>query len=607
MSRTIRQLWNKLSEIRRHQPIKFRRLDLESMEERRVMASLNLITGALTTGSSGADDDLRIRQVTDQYGHYQIEVREHLGRNLPGTMPTTQTFSWESVQSISVRPGAGNDTLDVNSIRKQIPVSIDMGMGGDTVTLGANEWRFDGVNLTTMTINGGDTTSSSAMDYLYVYDQDWLSDRTYRITSNSIAEMPVSVIAVPVEFSGMDYVELNAGNGHSQIDVQGTPPLFSSSNPLWDHVQLRINGGNGDDEVYVGDIANELSEVVLSGLEVNGQNGNDTVTLRDDSSASVHTYNISDRRVRHNLVPDIRYDTENLVLASGYRDDSVTVDQSAFQRSITLNTGGGYDTLNVESAVPNDWYLWGNDAGDVNSSLYFQNLEHLQGGESSDHFHVGAGGNFRGSINGSLGTDTLDYSELFAGVTVNLSSNYADRFSQGAFGLEHVTGGSGDDTITGNSLNNILRGGSGNDHLFGGSGADLLFGGLGNDDLHGSYGRDILIGGSGADVLEGGSDDDLLIAGSTQQDSNPTAMQNIQTQWLSNADYGQRCDAVWALLTVVPDRDRDSLTGGWLTGNDSDDDWYVAESGGVIDGRYYYEDRVLDSQVGERTTRIRIR
>ena len=78
-------------------------------------------------------------------------------------------------------------------------------------------------------------------------------------------------------------------------------------------------------------------------------------------------------------------------------------------------------------------------------------------------------------------------------------------------GIEHATGGSGDDDIDGNDRTNFLTGGPGDDHLDGHGDEDYLYGDAGRDRLHGHRGHDRLHGGPGADSLRGDAHSDTMV------------------------------------------------------------------------------------------------
>src|SRR3712207_1069481 len=104
------------------------------------------------------------------------------------------------------------------------------------------------------------------------------------------------------------------------------------------------------------------------------------------------------------------------------------------------------------------------------------------------------------------GGDTVDYSDVTAGVTIKLPAGTATgRGTDTLTAIHHAGGGSGGDTITGLAL---PEGGGGsfdqpNNVLIGGPGDDTLRGepnGIPDD----RGGNDTLVGGQHADVMIGG-------------------------------------------------------------------------------------------------------
>jgi hypothetical protein len=183
------------------------------------------------------------------------------------------------------------------------------------------------------------------------------------------------------------------------------------------------------------------------------------------------------------------------------------------------------------------------------------------GTSQNDTFNVSNVPNLLGqliSINGGLGSDTVDYSALTQGITLkpfgfvnkgslgtdlligietiiasntkndnidvstssggiqaNLASQTLNIPAAGlAFRVskfENVFGSNFDDNITGDDFSNILAGNGGNDVLDGGAGNDFLDGGADNDFLLGGSGNDTLVGGGGNDTLVGGAGADKFV------------------------------------------------------------------------------------------------
>ncbi|MFN6251338.1 MAG: beta strand repeat-containing protein [Acetobacteraceae bacterium] len=177
------------------------------------------------------------------------------------------------------------------------------------------------------------------------------------------------------------------------------------------------------------------------------------------------------------------FDGQDL-LNGGNGADMVDYGGAAGAVSVNLTLGRGFnaaggdaDTLiSIENAR-------GGDGADTLLGSGGDNL--LVGGAGSDSL-VGAGGN-----------DTLDYSDAFADVTVNLVSA---RAQDGLGGTDSL---SGFEAALGSGFN---------DSLLGASGAESLFGGGGDDTIQGAGGHDWLDGGSGTDSLAGGEGNDTFFA-----------------------------------------------------------------------------------------------
>jgi len=240
----------------------------------------------------------------------------------------------------------------------------------------------------------------------------------------------------------------------------------------------------------------------------------------------------------------------------------------------TLDGGGGINTLSGGSArSPILFRLLGSDSGTIStlgSTASFSNIANLTGGLGSDVFVLSVGASLSGRINGSGGSDTLDYSAFVTGVTVNLMTGVAPGVGGGVINVDNVRGGSGDDVLIGNNGANLLIGNGGNDVLVGNGGNDILVGGAG---------RDILIGGDGADILLGGADEDILLSGRTTMDANVTALNQLMAQWANTSiDYIHRVNSMQnTLRNAIDDGSTDVLVGG------SDAlDWFLSSKNDIL-------------------------
>jgi Ca2+-binding RTX toxin-like protein len=145
-----------------------------------------------------------------------------------------------------------------------------------------------------------------------------------------------------------------------------------------------------------------------------------------------------------------------------------------------LDGGNGNDILNGNT---------GNDV--VNGGAG----DDIVSGDAGDDRVIAGAGNDR-YIGGS-GFDTLDFSQVVTGVTVNVATGIATGAGNDTFsGFESIIGSAFNDVMTGNAKGNVLVGGAGDDRFQGGAGNDSLTGSAGsdtfvwaNDDVFNSAGK----------------------------------------------------------------------------------------------------------------------
>ena len=241
----------------------------------------------------------------------------------------------------------------------------------------------------------------------------------------------------------------------------------------------------------------------------------------------------------------------------------------------------GNDVLNGDAGNDVLYGQLGGDTlngGDGNDRLFgYWGADTLNGGAGDDFLAGGIDGSDADAYDGGDGWDTVNYSQSWQGVTVNLGTNSAsggsasgDTFTSiekvrgsqyndnltGTDNADELHGLFGDDTLNGGGGNDLLSGGPGDDALNGGNGTDTvtyewawdavtvdlsngsnnaghakgdtynsiervrgsqfnddLTGSSGDDELHGYFGDDTLDGGDGDDVLSGGPGTDTLKGG----------------------------------------------------------------------------------------------
>jgi len=271
-----------------------------------------------------------------------------------------------------------------------------------------------------------------------------------------------------------------------------------------------LAGGTGDDTyVFLPSLSSKADKVT----EAAG-GGSDTLrfsSLTTPLSVRLGFSAVQAVHTNRTLKLNSAYTFENVIGGSG--NDTLTGNGL----SNILTGGGGNDILNGST---------GNDT--------------LIGGLGNDSYVFGTATSAEADtvteVSGQ-GTDTLNFSSLTTGLTLNLGLNTVQsihtnrtlRLNSTAV-IENVIGGSSNDRLTGNSLANVLTANAGNDTLTGAAGNDSLIGGLGNDSyVFGtatSADADTVteISGQGTDTLTFSS---LTIA--VQMNLGSSAIQNVHT------------------------------------------------------------------------------
>jgi len=161
------------------------------------------------------------------------------------------------------------------------------------------------------------------------------------------------------------------------------------------------------------------------------------------------------------------------------------------------------------------------------------NIASIKGGQQDDKFTLAKGASLSGTLDGHLGTNTLDYAGLhpdriiagtaYSGpVTADLSvaatqqkaTGIKNLAAGGIKNIQNIFGGRRDDEIRGSSVAQQLTGGKGADRIWGNDGDDTIDGGAADDQLYGGLGADTIEGGKGDDLIEGGPGNDTLTGGS---------------------------------------------------------------------------------------------
>ena len=286
-----------------------------------------------------------------------------------------------------------------------------------------------------------------------------------------------------------------------------------------DGMANNLSGGSGNDRL-VGLAGNDTLVGGFGADRLEGGSGSDVASYVFATSG-VTVSLTTGAGTRGEANGDILTDIESLA-GSNFGDD-LTGDNGAnllrgFNGNDRLIGGGGGDRIYGDGGA--DVIAGGAGAdlvfGGAGNDLVVGGTEadRIFGQAGDDRFVADAdGANDR--YDGGADADTMDYSSMTIGLSVNLFTGKATSAQIGTdtlVSVERVLGGSGNDAILGNGATRLISGNGGSDLLTGGAGANVIFGGLGNDTLRGLGGNDTLVGGQDQDVLEGGAGNDTFLA-----------------------------------------------------------------------------------------------
>ncbi len=438
-----------------------------------------------------------------------------------------------TVEKVVFSGGEGNDTLDATASSTAIEA-----LGGD-----GHDLLLGGSAVDTFFAGAGDdvVVGQRGDDMAYLEAGD---DRF--IWNNGDGSDFINGGA------GFDITEVNgadgAGDEFDLLAVDGQAifnrlnlGLFTLTNEEIE--QFEINGQNGDDSLTVGDLTGSAVEkVVFSGGE-----GNDILDARASSTAIEANGGDGDDLLLGGSAIDTFFAGAGNDIVVGQRGDDMAYLEAGDDRFV-WNNGDGSDFINGGAGFDVTQVNGADGAGDefdlraVDGQAIFNRLNlglFTLTNEEIEQFE----------INGQGGDDSFTVGDL-TGTTVAsvvFSGGDGNDFLNASGTATPVTadGGDGDD---------ILIGGAGDDILIGGSGADLLIGGGGNDILIGGIGADIfafagngLPGAQGTNLIQNfGTEDSILLDTSLF-----AALTETTTGMLADGDFAMVNSAEEAALSTA--------------------------------------------------------
>lgn len=498
-----------------------------------------------------------------------IETDPQTGQ-LVGTFHIANTVNYSNLAALNLNGGLSNDVFDIESTAAGTQTIIDSGGGSDLFNVSPQAQDLDGIEGP-LALHGPASGTGSAA--LMVNDQNATASTYYTITASTISStLPHGGQARPfttISYDAMASLTLRGGSGSNVPWVQSTPAglalsIFSGAGndvTLFEVPGIRgpvfvdPQAGTNTTYLYDGPSAGNGRTYTITSTRVISSDGFSLSYPEPDETAGsafgLFTYNDYDETINLESVTDRQ--SWALWAAGGNNTFNIgnPVTGLAAIRGRPLIDGSNYlgiDTVHINDQAETAGQTYDLDY-DPTYSVYTVNrtgaapiwytgtVENLivNGGSGGNDISVaatpadtsvsiksGAGDDTVAilstpgpvHIDGSGGTNTLDYSVFTGDIKVNLPLGLATAVTNGIANIQNVTGGRGNSLIVGDANANVLIGGSG---------------------------RNVLIGGGGGDTLDASAagSDNILIGGTTGFDTHVAALDAIFAEW-TRTDLGFR-------------------------------------------------------------------
>lgn len=374
--------------------------------------------------------------------------------------------------------------------------TISLNGAGDTILVDRTDDLgtvnvFSGAVATTMSLSVPNDTSQpgdSGMDDQFVVDfangnpipvNGLTVNGLNQVAGDSLQIVDSNTADGIVSFTDVTYTATGANSGTIDLDASritytGLEPVIDETNATNRTFTIDSAAVPGDVPVRIADASNGRSII-----DSNGTASFENVTFNNPSST--------------------------LTVNTGDGSNAITIQalDAAFAAGLTLNAGGGDDTIDA-SAFNTGLTINAEGGNDVVTGSAFADV--INGGDGTDNITAGAGDDV---VTGGNDSDTIDAGDG----ADNVSGEAGDDQITGGAGNDTLGGGTGDDVITGDAGDDEIRGGDNNDNLSGGTGNDDIDGEGGQDTVSGDEGQDTVDGGDDADTVDGGADVDTVRGG----------------------------------------------------------------------------------------------
>jgi hypothetical protein len=253
-----------------------------------------------------------------------------------------EQFPVGEASSIVVSTSSGTNLVNFFNLPANIPATVVGGDGPDTVVIGSGDVDTEVLSPLQLAGIGGS-------DVLLVNDALESNPSSDHYNFNPRAGDPVGGTikkdssAVTWTYSGFERMEVFGAAQGGTINVNFIPPGMDAV----------INAGNNANSIRVA--AGDYDANILGNLTINGQGGNDSITINDTLDTGNDTYNLTANQFsKSSGGGTMTFNTvEFVVLNASDGSSTIHVTGTTAGRHVYLNAGGGTDAINVTSNEPN--------------------------------------------------------------------------------------------------------------------------------------------------------------------------------------------------------------------------------------------------------------
>ena len=285
-------------------------------------------------------------------------------------------FDPGKITSVVIDTGEGNDTVNLENITGNIPVTVNLGYGHDTVNVTPTRRDLRSLTATSaVTINGAQPINGAAsLDVMNIYDQNSSLDATYTVDNTSVSRPSIySGFTQTVSYSHIGQLNLYTGSGTNYVNIMsvgvGSP--------------VTVNLGGGTQTVNVSSTIRNYAASIFADVTVNPGAGYSKLNIDDQQSVSSRLWTINDGSITSNIAGAgaIHYGRLNEVVLNGGTNgtDNTFAVQNTTNRLITSIWGGYGDTVDVLgtgllSTLNIDGYI---DAVNIGNAGHTANIQGL--------------------------------------------------------------------------------------------------------------------------------------------------------------------------------------------------------------------------------------